>query len=468
MSPYRVNLACSVCRSEHVQEASGSSHRSLTATALGQIYFAGQQFGAVCPRNGIPHLTSYCEQWISERTGQTSRLRELFVRDMRKPSPLNGEPEQQTCPANPSHFAGDVPLPEKWIVESLVGEFSASDFSLVFPLIDPLLFEETVRLAYVADDAEPTLECMTARACVLAFASLSSSHFPASKAAAHIDGDFCAKAAQSFIAEIIEDASVTTLQTVIILLLHDTLCGRLQASSMYHALACRIVFVLGGHRIITTVPRDRDMTRQEHEDRHLRMLFWLCYIFDKDIALRTGQPPIIADQFCDLTLPDGYDEQRFSGRQKSARTGGLVQNTWLPSDLRLSMVKSKALQTLYSCTSLRMSDAELLKTIRELDEDLESWRMSIPETFSPSLSIRKDVKLAQDASVSESMLLIQLHMDYHYLLNIIHSASGRCTFRDRNLTFGVQSSFEISVEASRSTLIFLSATASGVAGEAFW
>lgn len=119
------------------------------------------------------------------------------------------------------------------------------------------------------------------------------------------------------------------------------------------------------------------MTIQEHEVRQLRMFFWLCYIFDKDIAVRTGQPPIIADQFCDLTLPDGYDEYRFSGRQMGPRRS-LVQSPWLPGDLRLSMIKSKALQTLYSSASLRMSDAELLKTIRELDEELESWRASIP------------------------------------------------------------------------------------------
>lgn len=121
------------------------------------------------------------------------------------------------CPAIPSDFAGDLPLPEKWILESLVAEFTASDFSLVFPLINSHLFEKTVRLAYTADDAEPMLDCMTAKACVLAFASLSSYHFPASKASSKIDGDYCAKAAQALIPEIIEDASVTTLQTVLIL-----------------------------------------------------------------------------------------------------------------------------------------------------------------------------------------------------------------------------------------------------------
>ncbi|KAG5926360.1 hypothetical protein E4U42_003394 [Claviceps africana] len=462
LSPSRASPGCPLCHAEYLSEVSIVSQRSLRTAPLGQIFFAGQQFGAVCPLNGIPHLTSYCEQWIFERTGQRPKFRELFGRDVHQPGRVDCETEQQFCHGNSLRCSGDPPLPEKWIVESLVADFTASEFGLAFPLINPLLFEETLMLAYTAGQTQSTPESMTAKACVLAFVCLSSSHCPTSKASSDIDCDFCIKAAKSFMSEIIDDVSVTTLQTVMMLLLYDTLRGHLLSSTMYHALACRIVLALGGHRLTMTLAGNRDMTRQEHEDRHIRVLFWLCYIFDKDIALRSGQPPVIVDQFCDLTLPDGYYEYQFRGLQKSPK-GGLVQNPWLPGDLRLSMVKSKALQTLYSCSSLQMSDAELLKTIRELDEELESWRKSMPGPYSPSLSIRKDVKLAQDASVSQNMLFIHLHMDYHFLLNIIHFASGRCTRRGcdsaQGLTFGVQSSFEISVEASRSTLIFLGATA---------
>lgn len=70
------------------------------------------------------------------------------------------------------------------------------------------------------------------------------------------------------------------------------------------------------------------------------------------------------------------------------------------------------------------------------------------------------------------MLHIELHLDYHYLLNIIHVASGRCVFdrqgREKDKTYGVESSLDLSMEASRSTLIYLSAMAPRLAGEAFW
>ncbi|KAG5932429.1 hypothetical protein E4U59_007484 [Claviceps monticola] len=206
LSPYRVNPACSVCRSEQVSEVSGFSQRSLQSAPLGQVYFTGQQFGAVCPRNGIPHLTSYCEQWISERTAQKSNFRELFSKNGHESNDLIRVPEPHMNSGIPTQSAGYPFLPEKRILESPVADFTASEFSLVFPLINRVLFEETVRLAYTEDDAVPY-------------------HFPASPAAAEIDGEVCAKAAQLIIADITEDASITTLQTVLILVSHFPLCS---------------------------------------------------------------------------------------------------------------------------------------------------------------------------------------------------------------------------------------------------
>ena len=249
-------------------------------------------------------------------------------------------------------------------------------------------------------------------------------------------------------------------------------CGNIDAASMYHAVACRTVFALGGHTIVPPSPGgERELSPQERHDSHVRMIFWLCYGFDKDIALRSGQPPIISDDFCDLTLPEGYPEGVF-GARRDHYTPEDSPTPFLPGDLRLALLKSKAVKALYSAASLRKSDAELLRTIRELDEELERWRASIPEEFTPALSVRRDVKLVGDLNKSSNMLHIELHLDYHYLLNIIHCASGRCVVDwngpDSDKSFGVQSSLELSVTASRSTIIYLSAAAHRLAGEAFW
>ncbi|ODA77254.1 hypothetical protein RJ55_06881 [Drechmeria coniospora] len=446
---------CTVCRSE-------SSLRRLNrnSTPLGQIYFAGQNFGAICSRNGIPHFTNRGEQWIYAQTGQWPRFDHLYV----DRSDDIGERAEIPAFSSSSRFpvAPRARLPEKGVLLLLLRAFVTSDFSRVFPLVDRALFEETARLAYEQSTPQ-TIEHVSAKACVFAFLSTVGTHFPELDAASDLDSDACAKEAQVLLSDILEDASITTLQTIFMLLLHETLCGHLQAASMYHAVACRTVFALGGHTLVHSRSKDGKPTAEEHEDGHLRMLFWLCYAFDKDIALRTGQPPIICDPFCDLTLPDGYEENHFAdGRTGSSSYADVdsdsaaneSQRPWLPSDLRLSLIKSKAVHALYSASSLRY------------------WRLSVPAEFSSALSVRKHVKLADDLNKSKSMLHIELHLDYHYLLNVIHCASGRCLVDwngpGKERTFGVQSSLDLSVEASRSTLIYLSAATHRLAGEAFW
>ncbi|UNI23910.1 hypothetical protein JDV02_009701 [Purpureocillium takamizusanense] len=458
------NHGCPVCRSKSSAQLPS---RRVTNAPLGQIYFAGQNFGAICSRNGVPHFTATGEQWINSRTGQWPRFGDIYGTDAAAPPGLPATASTLSSLSHRPHQGHEAELPSRWVVQSLLDEFLASDFSLVFPLVDRVLFEETVKLAYSGQQQPLVCEYVGAKACVFAFVSMASSNFPDMKSATHVDPEACAKEAQILLADFLEDASITTLQTMFMLLLHETLHGHLQAAIMYHAVACRTVFSLGGHTTGLPVSFGGALTILEREDRHLRHLFWLCYSFDKDIALRTGQPPIIHDNFCDLSLPDDYVKDRYDRH----RHGDDSKTPLFPNDLRLSLVKSKAVDAIYSAVALHKSDAELLRTIRELDDELERWRVSIPADFSPALSMRRAVQL-EDLDRSRSMLHIELHLDYHYLLNIIHVASGRCVFdrqgREKDKTYGVESSLDLSVEASRSTLIYLSAMAPRLVGEAFW
>lgn len=431
---------------------------------------SGQKFAATSDRNGIPRFTPLGEQYIYAQTGQWPHFHHESTFSFESTGQASSGALTQHSPKGQAKQAPADQLPEKWVTTTLFNLYLQSEFRLAFPFVDRELFEDTIRQAYDSPDTNPTIEEISSKACVFAFLSVSSHHFATMSVSNHVDSDACAKQAQILIADFIEDASVTTLQVMILLLMNEALCGRLQASSMYHAIACRTVFALGGHTLISDPPEDRNLTVQELEERQLRLLFWLCYLFDKDIALRSGQPPIMSDEFCDLTLPKNYLKNRFSSHNLTGPES--AQKPFLPNDLRLSILKSKAVRALYSVGSLRKSDAELLHTIRELDEELENWRASIPAEYAPTLSIRKDVKFGNNFSQLTSMLHIELHLDYHYLLNIIHCASWRCVVdwneSGQEMTFGLKSSLDISVEASRSTLIYLSEAAPRLAGEAFW
>ncbi|KAF3063145.1 hypothetical protein CFAM422_010496 [Trichoderma lentiforme] len=457
---------CTLCRSND----NSQSPRQLGAAPLGQVWFSGQKFAAICSRNGIPHFTSLGEQWIYSRTGLWPHFRNDDAFAFRETDHVPSAASALQSLKGPAKQAEIQKLPERWITQALLDTFIASDFRLVFPVVERELFEETIRVAYGAPVTDATIEEIGSKACVLAFLCVTSHHFATQDAAKLVDSDACAKQAQLLISDFVEDASLTTLQVMVMLFLNETLCGHLQGACMYHSIACRTVCILGGHTIANDPHKTTNLTFQELEERQIRRLFWLCYLFDKDIALRNGQPPIISDEFCDLTLPQDYIANRFSEEAFSATTSSQVP--FLPSDLRLSLLKSKAVSALYSAGSLRKSDAELLRTIRELDEDLENWRASIPPEYAPALSIRQHVKLADTLNINTSMLHIELHLDYHYLLNMIHCASGRCVVdwseSGKEMIFGLQSSLDLSVEASRSTLIYLREAAPRLAGEAFW
>lgn len=253
---------------------------------------------------------------------------------------------------------------------------------------------------------------------------------------------------------------------------------------MLHSLACRSVFMLGGHVYRPIKPSDAYVSRKEREGGQLRQLFWLCYIFDKDIALRLSQPPLMSDDYCDLTLPEGYEFTSLfvqqPGQASSPYGNGPGAFTLIfPGELRLSKLKDKIARLLYSAHAARKTEAELLHDIRLLDEELDSWKESLSPEFRPCLSISDPflTKYPVLPGPMNSMKRIVLHLEYHHLMTTIHRASGRCRGScpengaaedGSSIGTGVQSSIDLTLEASRSTIIFLRTATRGLAGEAFW
>lgn len=226
---------------------------------------------------------------------------------------------------------------------------------------------------------------------------------------------------------------------------------------------------MNGHTEVSDPLAEKPTRETEESWRvkcHLRQYFWMCYSIDKDISLRSGHPPAIPDDYCNLTLPISY----------SADTSGLHVNSlgrpFLPGDLRVAVIKSKALQRLYSAQALKKSDAELLRDIRELDDELEEWRLSLHPRFRPTLSSRAaDCTIDPNVNMSQKMHYIITNFEYHYLMATIHQATSRCRSWDKGESGevdGVSSSLALSVEASRATLIYLRTAVCVLASEAFW
>ncbi|KAF4973176.1 hypothetical protein FZEAL_9393 [Fusarium zealandicum] len=452
-----------------------------TDVSFGQIHYGGYHFGQISQDNGMPLLSAEGRKWISSSTGEDVSFQKFQPPTAR----------QRVIPLASSVYRfyespSDLyQLPDRKVVEKILHLFTQSAFRLVFPIIDRVLFEETLAVAYGTNgsQSEPlSLERISAKCCVLAFVSITGLFQGAVAGVPHLDSDACAMKAHYLLADATEDPSITSLQAVFMLHMHDTFSGRLQSAAMLHAIVCRMIFMLGGHIYKPFKSYSLEATREERLSRQLRMLFWLCYIFDKDIALRTGQPPLMSDDYCDLTMPDDYMSCYFylpdlDDNLAAPSLSNERLTPHLPGDPRLSHLKDKTSRRLYSAQAANKSDAELLRDIRELDEELEAWRLSIPPDFRPVLSIseKSNITLA-GMNLPRSMRHITLHLEYHHLMTVIHRASGRFSSLtsenssddDRAWKGGIQSSIALSLEASRSTLVYLRAAINGLAGEAFW
>ncbi|KAH7191523.1 fungal-specific transcription factor domain-containing protein [Fusarium oxysporum] len=445
-----------------------------TTVSYGQIHYGGCHFGQLSQHNGMLLLSEEGKQWITSKTDEEV----LF------------EPGSQhfsnPAPSSAAHYynnpEGLYALPDRDIVETLFDMFVNSSFTLVFPIVDRILFKDTIELAYQPHTGETTsLEQLSAKVCVLAFASIMSLFQGSLAQLPYIDTDLCATKARYLLTDVLEVASITNLQVTFMLNMHEIFSGRLRSAAMFHAIACRMIYTLGGHTNMSVKSRKSPINRSERERRQLRMLFWLCYIFDKDISLRTGQPPLMSDDYCDLTLPDGYLDcynylPNLSESLSPIASGNQGLTPHLPGDPRLSHIKERTNRLLYSAQAAKKTHAQLLQNIRELDEELEDWRVSIPPDFRPALSISDGSQVAVTGMhLPRSMRHITLHLEYHHLMTTIHRASGRCmepeseNSPDRGeWAAGVDSSMALALEASRSTLIYLKAAMCGLAGEAFW
>lgn len=203
----------------------------------------------------------------------------------------------------------------------------------------------------------------------------------------------------------------------------------------------------------------------------LRNLFWLCYYCDKHNSLRTGLPPCINDDECDLSLQWHRDLFSVDNNEGPVPNETVERRSpTFPSDLRLTIIKSRVLRALYSPEAANKPDADILRDVRELDDELERWRLSIPQHMRPNLSSAQPSKFADCFNTSVGGILLFVHIEYLYLVCFIHQACWR--FEPQSLlgsqSQAMQSSLELSVQASRTILLYMRSWGKILHRAAFW
>ncbi|KAL2865276.1 Zn(II)2Cys6 transcription factor [Aspergillus lucknowensis] len=331
--------------------------------------------------------------------------------------------------------------PDNDLIQQCISHYINQHLYSMFPTLEPskayTLFEE-----YASGSLDERRH-IVAKACLSAFAafiSLIHRHHPSF---AKAEPDSYMRAALTLLPHLIlEPSNVEALQAILIIAQYITPAGEADAGKLLLGIAVRILYNLGAHRKHSTPAETREHT-------HLRALFWACYAMDREMSIRSSQPPLINDADCDLDLPPNY-VQSTSDRQFLDEP--LSSDILLyPSDLRFSLFKSKLYRLLYSKQAQTHPEARRLEYIRQLDHELSELKASFPVHFQPD----PEAYLRPNYKVHDfSLRGMNIHLEYYYCLRMIHEASIASSMSHSGGTAPLASSVELYYHAVRSTLLY--------------
>lgn len=144
-----------------------------------------------------------------------------------------------------------------------------------------------------------------------------------------------------------------------------------------------------------------------------KRVFWVAYLVDKDVCLRSGRPP--AQEFSDwnVELPSEDPED---GMGNVLLADGKTNFNIFRKMCEFAVISGDVFQNLYSVNASKQTDGELLNAVNTLDLQLEAWKESIPIELRPEHEI-------QSANPAVIVNTAVLHFAYYNCVSTIHRRS---------------------------------------------
>ncbi|KAL2868653.1 transcription factor atrR [Aspergillus lucknowensis] len=382
--------------SENEVEGLSDMMCSLVTNSCGETRYIGSSSGfSIFSPKGI--------QWVNEKTGDTS------FQDMISSAYIDDNKWMYWKPEIFSDiFARRVfkPLPPKEEALSLFRDFF-DNFNCMFPLFHEPTFMHLVEKQYSRDPYEgsgwwASINVVLAISHRLRVMSNLVPQEEDKKAWLYL------KNAMGVLTELtMRNTDLLSVQALLGMSLFLQGTPNPQPSFFLVAAAIRLSHSIGLHK------RGSGFGLNPVEAEQRKRVFWIAYMLDKDICLRSGRPPVQDDDDMNVELPSDDPPDNigniplFDGKGKFNMFRTLCQ---------FSIIESKVYKRLYSARASKQSDGELLNTIGDLDRELEEWKDSIPIDFRPEHEIK--------ASHTPLILhVVVLHFAYYNCLTTIHRMS---------------------------------------------
>ncbi|KAL7905184.1 fungal-specific transcription factor [Trichoderma velutinum] len=156
--------------------------------------------------------------------------------------------------------------------------------------------------------------------------------------------------------------------------------------------------------------RDHQHNGCPNEALQRSRVFWIAYLFDKDICIRHHTPSVQADDDIDLDLP--IDMPPDGAGNVYAKDGRFLVN-FFRLRLRLAHVQGQVYDQLFSTRASKITPQERQRRVALLHNQLERWRLTIPS------ELQADV-VTEHANRTTVFWLCMTHFSYLGCLVMIH------------------------------------------------
>ncbi|PHH86467.1 hypothetical protein CDD83_10204 [Cordyceps sp. RAO-2017] len=381
---------------EEEVEALSEMMCSLVTNQCGETRYIGSSSGfSIFSPRGI--------SWVNEKTGDESfakMISEVSVDDHKW---TNWKPE----------VFGDLfqrrvfrPLPPKPEALSLLKDYF-ENFNCMFPLFHQPTFMHLVERQYSSDPYQgsgwwASLNCALAVAHRLRVMSNLVPQEEDEKAWAYL------KNAMAVFPELtMRNTDLLSVQALLGMALFMQGTPNPQPTSLLIAAAIRLAHSIGLHK------RGTGFNLNPIEIEQRKRVFWIAYMLDKDLCLRSGRPAAQDDDDMNVDLPDADPPDNIGNIPLADGKGKMNLFRVI---CEFTVIESNVYKRLYSTKATKQSDGELLNTIGELDQELEEWKDRIPIDFRPEHEIK--------ASHTPLILhIVMLHFTYYNCLTTIHRMS---------------------------------------------
>ncbi|KAL9102501.1 MAG: hypothetical protein Q9163_002366 [Psora crenata] len=342
-------------------------------------------------------------QWINEKTGDTS-FQEMITKppdqDVKfaywKPEVFNDLFAQRTF----------QPLPHRDEALSLLRDFF-ENFNCMFPLFHEPTFMHLVHRNYSSDPYKGSGWWASFNvALAIAHRLRVMSHLVPQEEDKKGWG-FLKNAMGVFTELTLRNTDLLSVQALLGMALFLLGTPNPQPSYFLVAAAIRLATSIGLHR------RGMAFNLNPVEIEQRKRVFWIAYILDKDICLRSGRPPAQDDDDMNVDLPTEDPSDNIGNIPLADGKGKANLFRFM---VTFAIIEGKVYKQLYSTKASRQSDGALLNTIGELDKELEEWKNAIPLDFRPE----HEIKASHTPLVVH---VVVLHFAYYNCLTTIHRMS---------------------------------------------